>query len=258
MHSDDSARISLASFVRSLGRNPPLSEKLQIAQKRGRLLTRIEAFHNRAARYWVPDSFDISCDLPKHKDPDGWEDSFSDPGSEEELEPEEVFMPEPTRMDLAQCPEKSIVFLPSVFDLHHSSHFLEQERNLRLGQANDALQGLRLALSRKAFLFREGLRNATSKVKKNRSWDQIHAIDNTARHNARVYNLARNRLKSLHTPNLIMDKYQHLDKDDLKITAVTIDPAQRGQRNTTLPWFWTLDVKGDIGGSNGMEECKFF
>lgn len=206
----------------------------------------------------MPDSFDVSSDIPESEDQDDWEDTFSDPESEEESEDGNIFLVAPERIDPAQCPERSIIFVPSAFGHLQASQFLEQEQSLRIGQANDALQGLRLALSQKAFLFREGLRNATSKVKRNRSWDQIHAIDSTARHHARVYTLARKRLLSLETPADIMASYQQLGKEDLKITSVTIDPSQRGQRNASLPWFWTIDVQGDIGGSNGMEECKLF
>ena len=69
--------------------------------------------------------------------------------------------------------------LPSAVrqELCHATGFdgiVEEEMVIRMGQANDTLQGLRVALSRKAILF-QGLRDATSKTNRNKSWDQIQS-----------------------------------------------------------------------------------
>ncbi|KAG2741857.1 hypothetical protein P692DRAFT_201673375, partial [Suillus brevipes Sb2] len=37
-------------------------------------------------------------------------------------------------------------------------------------------------------------------------------------------------------------KYRELEKGDLKATLAVADPNARGQRNDTLPWFWSLDL----------------
>jgi hypothetical protein len=38
-------------------------------------------------------------------------------------------------------------------------------------------------------------------------------------------------------------RYQVLNKEHLKVTTVHIDPSLRGQRDSSLAWFWTMDLK---------------
>ncbi|KAG1722233.1 hypothetical protein EDB19DRAFT_1645906, partial [Suillus lakei] len=49
-------------------------------------------------------------------------------------------------------------------------------------------------------------------------------------------------------------KYPHLKKEDLKASSAVADPNARGQRDTTLSWFWFLDVQGDTYGNDWMTE----
>ncbi|KIM71052.1 hypothetical protein PILCRDRAFT_33210, partial [Piloderma croceum F 1598] len=51
-----------------------------------------------------------------------------------------------------------------------------------------------------------------------------------------------------------LKRYQVLSKEHLNITTARIDPSLRGQRNTSLAWFWTMDVKNDTDSATGMEE----
>jgi hypothetical protein len=98
-------------------------------------------------------------------------------------------------------PELAALILPSFLGheiCRASKHedAVQKEKTLRMGQANDALHGLRVSLSRKAIMFR-GLQDATSKVKRNRSWDQIKATTGSARHHVRIYLRARQALINL-------------------------------------------------------------
>ncbi|KAG1732337.1 hypothetical protein EDB19DRAFT_1640236, partial [Suillus lakei] len=45
-----------------------------------------------------------------------------------------------------------------------------------------------------------------------------------------------------------------LKKEDLKASSVVADPNACGQRDTTLSWFWSLDVQGDTSGNDWMTE----
>ncbi|KAG1751739.1 hypothetical protein EDB19DRAFT_1618084, partial [Suillus lakei] len=51
-------------------------------------------------------------------------------------------------------------------------------------------------------------------------------------------------------------KYRVLEKSDLKATSVVTDPNAQGQRNSTLPWFWSLDIQGDSVSNDWMNECE--
>jgi hypothetical protein len=134
--------------------------------------------------------------------------------------------------------------------------FAEQEVKLRIGEANDALHGLRLSLSRKAIIFREELRTSKSKTQKTRSWKHILVADGSARHQASLYCRARAALIRLDAGSELLERYQILTREHMSITTAKIDPSQRGQRNKSLAWFWNMDVKSDTAAVAGMTECK--
>ncbi|KAG1887749.1 hypothetical protein F4604DRAFT_1674917 [Suillus subluteus] len=78
---------------------------------------------------------------------------------------------------------------------------------------------------------------------------------NHALHAIRV-NLA-NKAVLFHTTvcaNDLLTKYQLLEKADLKATMVVADPNACGQRNSTLAWFWSIDVEGDSTSNDWMNE----
>jgi hypothetical protein len=54
----------------------------------------------------------------------------------------------------------------------------------------------------------------------------------------------------------LLTKYLPLKKADLKASSVVADPNACGQRDTTLSWFWSLDVQGDMSGNDWMTECE--
>ena len=67
-------------------------------------------------------------------------------------------------------PERAPILLPSQFGKDTLNHpaiipFAKQEIKLREGQANDALDGLWLALSRKSVLFRTDLQHKKNKAR---------------------------------------------------------------------------------------------
>ncbi|KAG2055030.1 hypothetical protein BDR06DRAFT_852636, partial [Suillus hirtellus] len=51
-------------------------------------------------------------------------------------------------------------------------------------------------------------------------------------------------------------KYLPLEKEHLKTSTAMADPNAHGQRNTTLAWFWSLDVQSNISGNDWMTECE--
>jgi hypothetical protein len=97
---------------------------------------------------------------------------------------------------------------------------------------------------------------ATTKKKKLRSWDQIHMVDVNVRHHAKVYGRARAAMVLLGASNEELQRYQTLQKDHLRVTTARIDPSLRGQRDTSLAWFWTMDVKKDTDQADSMAECE--
>jgi hypothetical protein len=73
--------------------------------------------------------------------------------------------------------------------------------------------------------------------------------------NAAIYSKCRKQLGKLGADQLL-EKYQKLEKGDLKASTAIADPNARGQRNSTLPWFWSVDVAADTCSGDWMTECE--
>jgi hypothetical protein len=242
-------RVFLATISRRLGRNPSVKERLDLSERQQRLQSRIDDFHLSAAQLWPVDDDDL------------WlEETVEPPGilptdSEEE---EDVLSHQPVARE---GPEKAFLLLPSNIGLDKCialgyKSFAAQEKALRVGQMNDSLHGLRLAISRKAVIFRDGLRSSRSKNKKTRTWDEILQVDGSVRHHARVYCRARAAFKRLGADASELARFQPLTRAQLNVTTARIDPSLRGQRDSSLAWFWSMDVKADGQAAHGMTECE--
>ncbi len=231
------------------------AERLDVERRRERLEHQIDAFHAKAAQFWGAGEDDCWQDISGHESPE-----LISSDSEDDKDDNFFFAPQVVEShDGAEsCPLR----LPSSIGVEacrRNGHgcFAEQEYTLRVGHANDSLQALRLALSRKAVIFREGMRKSKSKVQKTRSWDQIISIDGSVRHQAKLYNKARAAMIRLGASPQDLIRYKVLQRDHLSITTARIDPSLRGQRNSSLAWFWTMDVRADTDASEGMSECTW-
>jgi hypothetical protein len=121
---------------------------------------------------------------------------------------------------------------------------------------NDLLHGLRLVISRKAVVFQDGLRSSRSKNQKTRSWDEILQVDGSIQHHARVYCRAHTTFKRLGVDASEMARFQPLTRAQLSVTTACIDPSLQGQRDSSLAWFWSMDVQADRQAAHGMTECE--
>jgi len=242
-------RVFLATISHRLGRNASVKECLDLSERQQRLQSRIDDFHVGAAQLWPVNDEDL------------WLDGAVEPleilptDSEEE---EDVLPHHPIARE---GPEKAFLLLPSNIGLDKCialgyKSFAEQEKALRVGQMNDSLHGLRLAISRKAVVFRDGLRSSRSKNQKTRSWDEILQVDGSVRHHARVYCRARAAFKRLGADASEMARFQPLTRAQLSVTTARIDPSLRGQRDSSLAWFWSMDVQADGQAAHGMTECE--
>ncbi|KAG2336365.1 hypothetical protein BDR05DRAFT_896819, partial [Suillus weaverae] len=129
-----------------------------------------------------------------------------------------------------------------------------QEITLREGQANDALHGIRVNLADKAVLFCTTVWSAKSQARSTRAWAWVHLVDRILHLNVQIYSKCCSQLIHLGTDDLLA-KFRPLVKADLKATTVVADPNARGQRNSTLAWFWSIDVEGDSTSNDWMNEC---
>jgi hypothetical protein len=130
------------------------------------------------------------------------------------------------------------------------------ESRLREGQLNDSLHHIRIALGHKSYLFRNNIRPARTQRLKTRAWAEVHAVESTVQHHARVYNRARKSMVDLGADSSLLDRYKVLEPQDLRIDTAIIAPDVRGQRNKSLPWFWSMDIRRDADVGAWMNDCR--
>lgn len=250
----------LATVIRKLGPRPTLRERVQVQKQRLKLLERINRFHDQAGRLW---QFELQ---EMHMSESAAAEDLLAPvedsdllASDDEWSDTNPFNTSP--LNRPNSAERLAIALPSAIGMEKSielgyKRFAKAEKALRIGQLNDALQNIRLGLSQKAVVFREGLRRVKSKVKKTRSWHQISQVDSSVRHHARVYTRARAAIVQLGATEEELDRYKVLQSSDLNVSTARVDPSARGNRDKGLAWFWTMDVGGDSDAAGRMGECE--
>lgn len=251
----EETQVALVVDMRKLGRKSTSIQKLEIARRKDRLQGQIDGFL-RSASIYLGEEFDTDhadeediagMNIIELSDDDSsgeYEDmpSISFSGSQSALET----IPLPSNLGPVQCSHLKVDDLVSL------------EIELRKGQANDALQKLRLHLSHKAILFRTVVRNAKSQSKSTRAWSQVTSVGHAITTNASIYNHARMRMISLGVDEDVLRKYQPLLREHLKVTTAIADPNARGQRNDSLAWFWSVDVDEMSSKDDWMLECRRF
>ncbi|KIK13806.1 hypothetical protein PISMIDRAFT_118191 [Pisolithus microcarpus 441] len=161
----------------------------------------------------------------------------------------------------ASCndPTSSCVPLPSKFGSAYCKankfhHLAEMELELHMGQANDALHGLHLALADKAVIFRGIVRPATNYSMRTRAWQMIHSIDTSIKQCAAIYRQCRLAMIALGAGSEILDRYQELQKSHLSTSAAAFTQGAHDHRGSQLPWFWTIDIPKDTDSKSWLSE----
>src|SRR5882762_3302813 len=184
-----------------------MGDRTSIMDRQHRLLRRIRAFH--AKNYLVidgianndsniiphPISFDEDEILQDDEDPEDMMAFEDDVNDEEEESPERMQLMMPSSLNATD-----IIHL-GVEDL------AAQELELRKGQANDALERLRLALANKALLWRTKVHAANKTKKRTRAWADIKKVRQQVEQHVRCYHRARHALANLGADLETMEKY---------------------------------------------------
>lgn len=254
-------RATLLTVIRKLGSRPTTRERVQVQKQRLKLLERLNRFHNQAGKFWPNNASYIQAVDHEPIGTEDWQDCDDDLTLSDEESPDDNPFISSSLLQAPHSAERLPLALPSAMGLQQCTklgyvHFAQVEKSLRLGQLNDALQNIRLGISQKAVVFRRGLRNVKSKVRKTRSWHQISQVDSNVRHFARVYSRARSAIVRLGATEEELDRYRVLSSGDLSVSTARVDPSARGNRDKGLAWFWTMDVAGDSDAAEGMAECE--
>ncbi|KAI6137012.1 hypothetical protein F5141DRAFT_1059940 [Pisolithus sp. B1] len=244
-------RDQLRSKLRQLPNPMSTSQEVKISVKRQRLSARIEKFHSNGQAFFkgleINGAFTPQDDpefCGKEEEEEGEEDRefwgeddryWEVPGEEvEELASELMSIWMPSSIGSAKLTELGLVDL------------LKEERELRIGQANDCLDQLRTDLGNKAM---EGTR-----TKK-----EIQKVVARINKHVRGYQRARQAILRL-DPNVDMaEKYQEILPNDLAVSKEVTEENRFGQGKSKLAWFWMMEGEQSqlsLQGGGLMEECN--
>jgi hypothetical protein len=272
-------RDSLRRDARNLSKKATVTARTEIENRRRKLEARIKAFHKKADTLMnmedaedimaVDVDVDVDVEDEEREELEEWagvdpgsgggdeaasisSTSEADVGSDQESDDEE----------LPDYPERMALTLPSRLRRDYITRngletLAKQEIELRVGQANDALAALRVELGHKALLFRSKVRYSKNQKGKTRAWKEVAQSSGRVMKYVGCYQRARQALERLGADEEILEKYQEIGKEDLKMSSDMVEENRYGQRNDTLAWFWRLGPQTDAEGDSWMEECMW-
>jgi hypothetical protein len=211
-----------------------------------RLRARIDAFHQNVQTV-LGENMDEFLPVKPVVDPDDEDPEWAE--DDEEGDDDAV----------GEWPEDMTLAMPSTFGQERCQQLglerlLNQELELRIGQANDCLEKLRVALGHKTILFRTRVRNSTSQRTRTRAWAEVERVDAKIRKCVRSYRQARFAMIRLGASEETLVQYQMIKTEDLKLSGDIVEENRVGQRNDKIAWFWRLG--GGHDGDEWMQECK--
>lgn len=197
------------------------------------------------------------------------EDELIDTPADEAVEPEDPvdFSPDDDLYDVEddedEAPfellETAVLPLPSNITsvkIRSSLNSLQSvERELRKGQANDALEGLRIGLANKSLLLQKDVNKSTSTKQSTRAWVSVRNAQGQILHHARGYERAWRALQCIGTPEDLV-VYQKLNEKDLVVIKDITTAKRFGQGSDSLAWFWRIGPSEDSSTGKWMEECE--
>ncbi|KAI6099659.1 hypothetical protein F5141DRAFT_1205122 [Pisolithus sp. B1] len=236
-------------------------QEVKISMKRQRLSARIEKFHSNGQAFFK--GLEINGAFTPQDDPEfcgkeeeeGEEDRefwgedegyWEVPGEEvEELASGLMSIWMPSSIGSAKLTELGLVDL------------LKDERELRIGQANDCLDQLRTDLGNKAMLYQQNFWTANSTRRGTRTKKEIQKVVARINKHVRGYQRARQAILRL-DPNVDMaGKYQEILPNDLAVSKEVTEENRFGQGTSKLAWFWMMDGEQSqlsLQGGGLMEE----
>jgi hypothetical protein len=223
-----------------------VAEKTDVQDRRNRLKSRIKSF-NQNGQIFLPNANWDELVL-RTKFMDGEDEDEEEVGDDDDWEDE--------------FPENSTLCLPSTLGKnqcieHGWGLIVGQELELRVGEVNECLERLRLALGHKSLLLRNDVRKATGQKGKTRAWADVTKIGDIIKKEVGTYRCAREAIESLGADEEVLNRYKVISADDLKMSGDVVEENRFGQRNDALAWFWRLDGLGQRANDAWMHECEY-
>ena len=277
-------------LIRFIGKSPTTAQKLDLAKRRERLRARMDTFNRTAMIFMgrniqqsisenvsllreefdMDDILQIDDPLPtENLDSNAPQVVFAEGAPTGHLTPAEVALAKASRASAAarsalEAVEHIRIPLPSTLgDAELKARQLEsllwKEYELRKGQANESLQGVRVSIANLSFEYGKKLRKIKkSKVKKTRAWAGVQSVGRVLHRHRLIYAQAVSALRCLGDPErLVGSIYKALEVKDMKANTSVADPNAAGQRNVRLAWFWGGDLSSDMNDNSRMVECEW-
>ncbi|KAJ2921882.1 hypothetical protein H1R20_g15212, partial [Candolleomyces eurysporus] len=221
-------RLQARVLVEGYHKSPTQARELELEKKRESILTKLNDLYSRAATLFPSVKFDrMKGGRPDVHDVCTCEESCGCFAREKDRPWED-----------GKQVEYAVVPLPSSFDNVPSGWdpLIKKEIDLRVAQANEALENLRSDIVNKSYLYRANRGLAKGKRERTRGYDTINLVETSMQLNAQRYKLAKWALKRL-----------------AAVTAI-YDPNKPGLRTDDLSWIWRLNVKKDSETHDQLEE----
>ncbi|KIK80037.1 hypothetical protein PAXRUDRAFT_16006 [Paxillus rubicundulus Ve08.2h10] len=179
----EQTQIMLRMDLKEAGPQCTERQLLLFALRHNRLSGEIASFLADAPSYLGP-GYDTDSDEGGSQplDEDGWDgrlDGELPVGPLDGRATESIHLPLPLALSVQRCQDDSLEWLA------------EQEMQLRMGQANNTLHELCLALADKAMLFRTNVRHSSSQATSSRAWGQVTAINVAVNKFTNIYRASR-------------------------------------------------------------------
>jgi len=247
--------------VSRLPRKPTVSQQLKISRLRARLAKQVKDFLHGVNSFLPPleekdlhplEEDVVQTPLDEFVEPemllevtlDGELSYCEDDESEApSVLPEHVVLPLPSNIISAKiCPS---------IDSKKST-----EREFRRGQANDALEGIRIGLANKSLLLQTKVNLSKSTKQSTRAWKSVRNAQSQILVHAQAYQRAWRALQLIGTAEDLA-VYQKLEGEKDLVVIKDISMAKRfGQGSDSLAWFWRIGPSEDEITGEWMEECE--
>jgi hypothetical protein len=233
--------------VRRLQHEPRETSRLEIEQLRQRL----------NAQFLLLQSHQIPLADIVNADPSSTQENLD---SFENLDNDEVgtdcqSIPTLETPDLLP-PERRPVILPSTH-MPNAIILRKSELRLRIKQATQYLTMLREAIAEKSFQYSHVMRVAPSKGVRTRSRATISKINDRISYCCRMYTRARAAIIRLNPHDQSLNKFQKLDKADIKSSTAILDPNSPGSSSLRLSWIWQKQLGPTGSAPESILECEF-
>ncbi|KAH9912329.1 uncharacterized protein B0H18DRAFT_828051, partial [Fomitopsis serialis] len=235
------------------------AQELKLAKRRKPLESQIRRFHRRAAAIHRRHDWGVAEEEAVDDDSAAeWEDDPNDPPAHAN-NPWSIFPSKPPAPYPVKAAEHTKLGLPSNFTRNALTanglqRLAAHELTLRRGQANDALQQLRILIGKKSFEFQTTIRHGRKdgNKKRTRSFTKLGKLDRAVQLQAAIYRRARAAMQVLGLSAEDQAKYQQLTPDDLKTVTAIAEPNKAGQRHKSPSWIWNVNVGGDIRSNDEL------